>query len=534
MNVFFTRALAATAGLLFALPAGANAASGGVRIIVQAWTPANPSVQRNDIVFDKPGLLGDALASGWALARTPICDALKAELGKSDRIAPGFTLYNMDCRMATSGTLAVTGATGNRVTMTYELPGNMFKATSTQPTVLGTYANPCAFISYDLSATTTLHLDTLAIDAFSATIDHVSRPDSCNAAGDIAKFFATTLHFFGGPDFLAIAQNALTKTQDISTGKLNAAVASFVDPVRKYGGAYAKQQSWVINGNLYFAFAPSYVPEPLSSTMGGTIRMEKRHWLAAAPDCAAFSVIGNVQTGPAPITDPERLSVGAAANIDLGVIDASGTATDAGDRYVCNYTERQLPTGVPIAFRGSGKAGNGREGHVVYAVGFKPDGWSGTTSLNGFTSGKNFIATVAPRLAGFGEKANTGVRVNPGDPATVGLRARVNILTNPVERVGLNPQPLPPKVADTLTQSGNTLFARGDFAGAAAAFERAVGANASNAIALHNLALAHARLGQSERATSELKRASELAKSQGDLGTSRASESAIIIVSGRH
>jgi hypothetical protein len=218
-------------------------ASGGVRIIIQSWQPATPATQNTNVVLDRPGLLEDGLNAGWAKAGTPICAALERELGKAHRVAPGFSLYNMDCKMAQSGSLNVTGAQNNVVTLQYRLPANMFRATSTQPSVAGSYADPCAFFYYDLVATTSIHLDTLDVDAFSVATQNVLRPDSCNAAGDIAKFVATTIHFFGGPDFLALAQNALTMQQTVLTGDLDAAINTFVGPLRSYAGQYAKQSS---------------------------------------------------------------------------------------------------------------------------------------------------------------------------------------------------------------------------------------------------------------------------------------------------
>ncbi|MDB5040612.1 MAG: hypothetical protein JWN27_1338 [Candidatus Eremiobacteraeota bacterium] len=530
MHVSWSRTVAACAATVAcAFPSLAFAAAGGVRIIVQQWTPTNPGVQSNDIVLDRPGLMSDALNEGWGAARKPVCDALAAEAGKPDRLGSGFTLYNIACRMAQSGSLAVTGLSGSRVTLSYTLSGNTFKATSTQPSVAGSYADPCFSFSYDLTASTTLHLDTLAVDTFKVSVGNVSRPDSCNAAGDIAKFAATTLKFFGGPDFLAMAQQAIERTQNVSTAKLNVAVDSFVRPLRQYAGQYATQQNWIRHGDLYFAFAPAYVPQPLSAEIGGTIRMQKAQWLAAAPACSIFSIVGNVQTGPAPITDPEHVSVGVPPAVDVGVVSANGTATDAGDRYVCTYAERQLPAGVPVAFRGSGTVrGVSPHGHVVYPVSVKPDGWSGTAALAGVTQGRNFFATTSPQLVGFSEKVALKPRVDLGDPAK--NTTAVVRFANPAERVALNPQPLPPRSADTLTARGNVLFARGDFAGAAAAFQRAVDANATNAVALHNLAIAHARLGLTGRATTELRRASDLARNQGDLATARSADGAVLTI----
>jgi hypothetical protein len=525
----YSRAVAALAAIIaVGLPLAARASSGGVRIIVQQWNPAVPAVQKDDIVLDKPGLLGDALDQGWAEARTPVCDALKDEAGQPNRIGPGFTLYNIDCTMAPSGVLSVTTVTGNQVSMTYRLSGNMFKGTSTQPSAAGSYADPCAFFHYDLVAKTALHLDTLAVDTFMAGIENVSRPDSCNTAGDIGKFAAAALHFFGGPDFVAIAQRALERTQGVSTSKLNAAAASFVTPLQRYAGQYAVRQTWVRHGDLYFDFAPAYVPQPRSEVMTGGIRIAKNQWLSGVPQCAVFSVTGYVQTGPNPIADPERMSVGPSPGTNLGVSTASGSGVDLGDHYLCTYVERDLPAGVPIQFRGHGTPATQR-GHVQDQIGVEPDGWSGTVALTAKLANKNFVATLAPQLVGFSESA-TAKRIDPVDPAA-GVATAVG---NPAARVALNPQPLPPKVGDALTQGGLTLFARGDFAGAADIFTRAVAANPKNAVALHDLATAHAQLGKSDLAKSEFQRASDLAKAQGDLATSKASQSAIIIVGGRH
>ena len=538
MHFVFLRAAAAAVAAVLCLASAADAAPGGVRIIVQQWSPAAPATQTNEIVLDHPGLLGDALAQGWAQARAPVCAALKAELGKPNLIADGFSLYNMDCAMAKTGTLTVTGVTRSIVTLTFALPGNMFKATSTQPSVAGSYADPCTFFSYDLAATTTLHLDTLAVDAFSVAIRNPSRPDSCNAAGDVAKFVASTLRFFGGADFLAIAQNAMTRTQNISTAPLNAALASFTGPLRTYGARYAVEETWVRHGDLFFAFAPAYTPQPLTAGIGGTISMMKSAWSLPAPNCAIFSIAGNVQTGPAPIVDPETLAVGTAPTRVLGTVASSGTAADAGDRFVCAYTDGGLPAGVPIAFHASA-ASPAAYGRVSYPVGIRTDGWTGVATLSGISRGQNFVASVSPQVGVVAQRERPGAYVNPGDPAANAASrfdpaAKQSITLNRTDRVALNPQPLPPKTRDTFSARGIALFTNGDFAGAAEAFTRAVGANPSDAVALHNLGLAHARLGQTTLATTELQRAAAMARAAGDLGTSKASENAIIIVSGRH
>jgi hypothetical protein len=519
------KAFAAAATMTLCTPLAAQA-SGGVRIIVQAWQPSNPATQNNNIVLDRPGLLEDGLNAGWAKARTPICAALERQLGKADLVAPGFSLYNMDCKMAGSGTLDVTGAQNNVVTLQYRLPGNMFRATSTQPSVAGSYADPCAFFYYDLVATTSIHLDTLAVDTFSVATQNVSRPDSCNAAGDIAKFVATTIHFFGGPDFLAIAQNTLTMQQTVLTGDLNAAVKTFVAPLRSYAGQYAKQSSWVRHGDLYFAFAPSYVPQPLSATLNGRIVMPKARWHDPAPDCSVFRVSGNVQTGPAPILDPESMRVGVAPHAAVGAVSAGGVATDAGDRYVCSYAMRSLPPAVPVAFQALGRPNTSTASSITLIA---PDGWSGTDVL---PSGARDFLAVETSTAILHVNEQVPVFVKPAGPVEENDARRSIDSGTSLARVALNPQPLPPSGVNALISNGNAAFARGDFSTAAALFGRAVATNQADPIALHNLALVHARLGNTSLAHSELRTAQKLARGMGDMATANAAARSIIIVGG--
>ena len=531
-NVFAT--LVASAAL--AAPLDALAASGGVRIIVQSWTPTNPTAQTDTIALDRPGLLTNGLNAGWAKARGPICTALENALGKPDLVGSGYTLYNMDCAMAQTGMLTVTGAHDNVVTLDYRLPSNMFRATSTQPSVAGKYADPCAFIYYDVDATTTLHLDTLAVDTFRASIDHVSRPDSCNTAGDLAKFFATTYHFFGGPDYLAIAQDELTKHKDIMTGDLNAAVSSFVGPLRGYASQYAKQTDWVRHGDLYFVFAPAYVPPSSSAVLSGAIDLPKANGFATAPGCGGFSLDGSVQTGPAPIIDPETLRRGDAPTLAVGSSSVGGAPTDGGEKFSCAYSVRALPSGVPVAFHAHGPA---RTADHPYITIVGPEGWSGIETLAPGAPARNFIARsssvpVFDSVAASAHTTKADIVGGPDPRYAPNAAAQANPITavNPQTRVALNPQPLPPAGANALVTNGNVAFERGDFSGAASFYQRAVTAQPADAIALYDLAIAHAKLGDAPRARAELQRAARLAQAAGDAHTGAAVARSIIIVGG--
>ena len=534
--IVLSRAAGSLAALIVLLPTSSFASTGGIRLIVQEWTQTNPTVQKDAIALDKPGLISSAIDDGWTRARGPVCDALKAQAGKPDLLGHGFTLYKIDCEMAASGTLALTGFSNTVLNVSYRLPGNTFKATSTQPSVAGSYADPCFMFSYDVTANTAIHLDTLKVDPFVVSISNVSRPDSCNTAGDIAKFAATTFHFFGGKDYLALVQSSLQRTQSISTDPLNAALSPVVSSVQGYSKNYASRKNWIRNGNIYIAFAPVYVPEPLTAGIEGTISIAKSERVPVSPDCSTFALVGNVQTGPAPLYDPVGMTDSDPPIVHMGSGSAHGDATDAGARYTCAYSATQMPASVPVLYSGSGIAGPPEKGNPAYKVGLKADGWSGKVALTGMSDQKNFVAVAFPSYT-LRLNAPVGRALVPSGNPAEGAKTVVNPISpemgilRAADSANLNPQPLPP-AGDIKISDGNALFAKGDFAGAAASFDKARLANGKSAVALHNLALAHAKLGQTDLAVRELHQAVGLANASGDAATANAAAKAIIIVGG--
>src|SRR6202011_2894302 len=182
------------------------------------------------------------------------------------------------------------------------------------------------------------------------------------------------------------AQDALTQSKSISTDPLNAALAPTTSSIRQYRAQYANVHSWVRHGDIFLAFSPVYVPQPLNANMTGAIRIVNRGASYAPSDCRLFSVTGTVQTGPAPLLDPENLGVlGPAPSATVGAIQAGGPPRNAGDHLECPYSEQQLPSGVPIAF-----AARDNDPNLVHhstgietRVSVVPDGWSGTATVPG-------------------------------------------------------------------------------------------------------------------------------------------------------
>jgi hypothetical protein len=257
--------------------------------------------------------------------------------------------------------------------------------------------------------------------------------------------------------------------------------------------------------------------------------MPKARWHDPAPDCSVFRVSGNVQTGPAPILDPETLRVGVAPHAAVGAVSESGVATDAGDQYVCGYAMSSLPPAVPVTFQALGRPNTSAASYITL-VG--PDGWSGTDTLPSIAPKRDFLAVETSTAILHVNQQVPQVVVKPGGPVEANDPRRSLEAGTSLQRVALNPQPLPPTGVNALISNGNAAFARGDFSTAAAPFGRAVATNHVDPIALHNLALAHARLGNTSIAQNELRTAQSLARGVGDMATANAAARSIIIVGG--
>lgn len=98
-------------------------------------------------------ILTNAVDSAWRDdVRPRLTDVLKAELGKADRFAEGFTLYNIVVNLAAGDPLKTIQRTDSGdVLIHVETGRSTVIATSTQPSFLGSYADPRFSIDFSVS-----------------------------------------------------------------------------------------------------------------------------------------------------------------------------------------------------------------------------------------------------------------------------------------------------------------------------------------------------------------------------------------------
>lgn len=191
-------------------------------------------------VFDQPGLLNDALSTGWAVARGPACDQLKSAVNTGWQQQSGQSLYDINCSLAATGNLEVfqgIGNESNKIKLQYTLPGNYLEATTTQPTFLGKWADPRFSLSYNSVVTIILSIPNLSqgIQVESAVVQvQNAKLDSQNLVADIVGFFNNVIDFFTGYNFINRAQDTIIANQINLTQPLNNALAPVNNVLQQY------------------------------------------------------------------------------------------------------------------------------------------------------------------------------------------------------------------------------------------------------------------------------------------------------------
>ncbi len=158
----------------------------------------------------------------------------------------------------------------------------------------------------------------------------------------------------------------------------------------------------------------------------------------------------------------------------MGSNASSGRATRERDgSSECAYTETSLPSGVPVSFAPVNDCSTPVVGYAR-GVSIKPLGWSGT--VNPSQDGLDFEVDATSCASHIGALPKSALWANLA---------------------------LLPHGPDSTISQGESAYKRGDFAGAANAFKQAFSANPNSYVALHDLALANARLGNVSVAKTE-------------------------------
>jgi hypothetical protein len=411
--------------------------------------------------FDR--LMQVGAQSAWDAARAQVDEELKKELGRSDRIAQGVSLYELDLRLATSVSLARAGggsSLAGSIPMQLRIGPDLLIAKSTTPTVFGSEFDPK--FSVDFGVVIDFDVDVepermfLGVRVGSARLtgkEFSGNPyvDSQNLIADLAKFFAGTVSpWFGGPDYVAVVESLLG--QHDFAGVLNAAL----QPVNDLLGELAKEGM----GTVMALFPDAAVPGGLSAKAvqldSGGSSGSAALVVLAQPLAGAGVISGEIRwpsTEGAPELEPPfvgaftlaaSVATGAAVGefaqpTDVTHLGRFEYANSDGDNVI-SYVLSGLPTDRPIAVECAANGAIAWSGDAATKIPMvERNGWTGAVTIHPRTAGVFSHPRPGIQRAGHGAE----VELNP-QPIPPGRGIKASRGGSVLETVALNPQPIPP------------------------------------------------------------------------------------------
>ena len=434
-----------------------SAAPVGVQVIVQDWNPYKPDAQNIQTPYDSDSAVSDAVIGVWDELRDVVCGRLMQQMARGDLLAKGITLYKIGCKMP-DGELIASQNGGRGLKLAYRVKGIAFSATSTTPTVFGSYADPRFSVAFDLDFELALALqesgDVLRVSAAKGVVSN-ARIDSHNAVGDALKWLDGNLvPIIQGQSFRSQAEAALNGIDVELANKASARLAPVNNSLRPPPNMIRSGQ-WARPGKIYIAFAPVEWVPPANSQVSGQVSWKDTDVKFSTTSCADFSMSASVQTGPARLTDPVTRDTGPAPRRTVGQMVWASPTIARGDDRECRYTLGALPGGVPVGIGARVPVGKKTSSSGTFSLPpmLSAKGWGGRTVPDGgsgrdweITQGRDIsvpahVEVLVPRQKSIDPAINQAI--NPA--LSMGSKLESKTLQTSPSAQMLNPQPLPPK-----------------------------------------------------------------------------------------
>lgn len=400
----------------------------GARVLLQEWSPLTPKQQSVRVLANDPSAVSDALNSAWSEVRPRLCTALQSKMGQPGA-ARGQTLYEIKCLLDETPNFQVLPSAANMLSLSLAISGYV-EATSTTPTALGKYADPrfslaltgrlLLTLSVQPNKDQTLRLDKAQFQLLNATLD------SQNFTGDILKFVVDDLiPYFGGPNYKQLAEGAINSVGGDVASSFNAKLGPVNAMLRGPSDA-VRVAVWGKPNEIVIAFGPRELTPPSGGTVSGALRWDTSKILSPG-NCDSFNIGATVQTGPAPLRDPNGYyEPGDAPMRSIKTFQRLPGAASG----ECRYRVSGLAQGWPNEFVARSSVGAGKNaGNAIHFVKYSlaGDGWDGHTVVPQPDAVRNYV--IQASLGGSAAVDPAGVLKergpNPGGP-----------VSNPTDRVG--------------------------------------------------------------------------------------------------
>ena len=450
------------AGFTLLAVAIAAQAGTGARGFAQAWNPLTPDQPNVVPLFDEPSLVSDSLQEAWQRVRPRLCAQLQARMGVAGA-ARGETLRDITCLLDEQVALDVAPAGQNALRASLAVSGYV-EATSTTPDIIwGIGVDRAADPRFSVALTARVDLvlavqpsreQTLRVSQARFTLNNATL-DSHNFSGDIAEWaVGDMLPFFGGPDYKAMAENAINAVSMDFASDFNAALA----PVnQKLAGPSELVRVGVSGSGNYIsvAFAPREFTPPANGSVSGMVRWDPARFVPR-DGCRSFDIRDTVQTGPVPMYTANA----EAPKREIGTLHISEAGPGA-----CSFTLSGIAEGWPnvLSAKLVGANNAASAGNALYRIhyGLSGDGWDGrnvvpapVASARDYVVSGRIDATDTPSAghAAMSRMKRADAVINPAERYTQRSDpGKAQVAVSPMNRisqsgdtVSLNPQPLPP------------------------------------------------------------------------------------------
>lgn len=185
--------------------------------------------------------LSQAANNAWQQDLRPMLPGLlQRELGKGDRFAEGFTLYDIDVRLDSGNPVQTIQRNAAGDLVVHVVTGrNTIVATSTQPTFLGSYADPRFSLDFALAFDFVIDVPPVTAPVGgSRVVDlRIIAPhlDSQNFAGDLLLVVGKIVAFLAGTDVDSLLDAQIRA--NLGTQQINNALAPLNAVLQQYLGA---------------------------------------------------------------------------------------------------------------------------------------------------------------------------------------------------------------------------------------------------------------------------------------------------------
>jgi hypothetical protein len=462
----------------------------GLKVMLQPWDPRTDDDSVKTVV-DSPDLITSELSKTWASSKQKVIDGLTKVLGTSDLIRKGVTLYDIKININEPELRFETGPNGAlKATMT--LNDSYFEATATQPTALGSYADPRCSARFSLDLSVAIRVNDTPARLFQSALGANDRivtvrsfsADSQNFACDVINAITSVtgikqavesmINDPNRPEYKAL-NASLRAAFDTALGAVNAKVA--------VPAQYVRLQMWPSATKPTVLFGVREFPVPPAALRVGTVAGhvtvgDLKDLPMPIQRCDQLGFTAQIKTGPRPVLNAAATDFGdpPMRNVDGVRLTGGGFVASGAVRAVqpgshagqsCDYALAGMVPGFPnfLTFKIANQVAPNPKSptpNLRDVVDVMPQGWKFADALHPIPRIDGRDLSLVAQMhgsVGYAAKQEVFKPLNPGDPQARVAGVASRIITQPAVAQTVTAKPATSaKPTSSLTTAASTFM----------------------------------------------------------------------------